>query len=187
MSLAIFVLYSLRAHTRAPAPPSVWHQFDIVLMTLYHLWEHPICDNTVYLIHEALLIASSWAERQPICCSAHLGSGIPGARRSSPFNQSAFKHYARRDWARTYTQRQMHTQLTSITCSHTTRKTRHERQADLQDDPGLGGLLRAPHCDIPVTPVLTESSNAVVAVHVPANVPEDHIENEEYGEDEERD
>lgn len=35
-------------------------------------------------------------------------------------------------------------------------------------------------------PFLTESSNAVVAVHVSANVPKDHIEDEEYGEDEER-
>lgn len=33
---------------------------------------------------------------------------------------------------------------------------------------------------------LMESSNAVVAVHVSANVPKDHIEDQKYGEDEER-
>lgn len=33
---------------------------------------------------------------------------------------------------------------------------------------------------------LTESSDAVVTVHVSANVPKDHIEDEEYGEDKER-
>lgn len=31
-----------------------------------------------------------------------------------------------------------------------------------------------------------ESSDAVVAVNVSADVPEDHVEDEEYGEDEER-
>ena len=51
----------------------------------------------------------------------------------------------------------------------------------------LGSSAR-PIAKSPLFPFLwTESSDAVVAVHVPADVPEDHIENEEYGEDEERD
>lgn len=51
---------------------------------------------------------------------------------------------------------------------------------------GSLGPSVCPRREIPVIPVLTESSDAVVAVHVSANVPKDHIENEEYGEDEER-
>lgn len=38
----------------------------------------------------------------------------------------------------------------------------------------------------PLFPLFPESSDAVVAVHVSANVPEDHIKDQEYGEDEER-
>jgi len=60
------------------------------------------------------------------------------------------------------------------------------KTADLRDDPGLCGLLCAPHCDRDSRYSRLESSNAVVAVHVSANVPKDHIEDEEYGEDEER-
>lgn len=70
--------------------------------------------------------------------------------------------------------------------------THKERQKIkyLQDD----GLLCAPHLlwKFPVfffySHVLDWNPplNAVIAVHVPADVPEDHIEDEEYGEDEER-
>lgn len=72
---------------------------------------------------------------------------------------------------------------TTRTHIHTRRKW---ESADLRDDPGLCGLLRAPHRESPAILVLTESSDAVVAVNVSANVPKDHIEDEEYGEDEER-
>lgn len=43
-----------------------------------------------------------------------------------------------------------------------------------------------PAVKFPLFPFLTESSDAVVAVNVSANVPKDHIENEEDGENEER-
>lgn len=51
---------------------------------------------------------------------------------------------------------------------------------------GSAGSSARPIVKFPFFPFLTESSNAVVAVHVSANVPKDHIEDEEYGEDEER-
>lgn len=50
---------------------------------------------------------------------------------------------------------------------------------------GSAGCSERPIVKSPLFP-LWKSSNAVVAVHVSANVPQDHIEDEEYGEDEER-
>ena len=107
---------------------------------------------------------------------ALLWFGIPGAA-----GESAGHHLLNRA--------RLTLRATSVrACSHKHRHTqrakntnvdvkRQDRYEDLQDDPGLCGLRCAPHCCVPVTPVLTESSDAVVAVHVSANVPQDHIEN----------
>ena len=86
----------------------------------------------------------------------------------------------------------IHTHTHTYTLTHTHKRTESNvetstrnkkdqtkgRQPDLRYNPRLCGLLSASHGEIPGIPVLTESSNAVVAVHVSANVPEDHIENE---------
>lgn len=105
-------------------------------------------------------------------------------------NRSAFHiTHDRNARVHTHTQRARRTHTRpQTTQKHANTKERQDKgkTADLRDDPGLCGLLCAPHCEIPVFPVLKESSNAVVAVHVSANVPKDHIEDEEYGEDEER-
>lgn len=99
----------------------------------------------------------------------------------------ACSHTHRRAHARAHTDTHTEKPTNNLeTCKYNSKSQDIRKTADLRGDPGLCGFLCVPHCEIPVIPVLTESSYAVVAVHVSANVPKDHIEDEEYGENKER-